>query len=62
MLSTIVGLVMLAVIVVLGTAIVIAHRKQADAWATLLGFSGVLLTWLTFFKGKDDGNAGKGTQ
>lgn len=63
MISTIVTLVLLAIIVLLGAAIVIAHRKQADAWVILLGLSGVLLSWLKFFKGDDDqGNAGKGTQ
>lgn len=58
----IISIVLLAVVVLLGAAIVVAHRKQADAWAILLGFSGVLLTWLAVFKGKDGGNAGKGTE
>lgn len=62
MISTIVTLVLLAVVVLLGASIVIAHRKQADAWAILLGFSGVLLAWLKFFRSGDDSNAGKGTQ
>lgn len=63
MISTIVTLVLLGIIVLLGAAIVIAHRKQSDAWVILLGLSGVLLTWLKFFKGgSDDDNAGKGTQ
>ena len=53
MISSIVTLVLLGIIVVLGAAIVIAHRKQSDAWAVLSGFSAVLLAWLTVFKKKD---------
>lgn len=54
MISTIVTLVLLAIIVLLGASIVIAHRKQADAWAVLSGFSATLLAWLAFFKTSEE--------
>lgn len=63
MITTIVILVLIAIIVLLFAAILIAHRKQSDALAILTAMSATLITWVTIFKSRnDDSNAGKGTQ
>lgn len=65
MISTIVILVLIAIIVLLFAAVLIAHRKQSDALAILIAMSATLVTWVGLFKsrnGSDSGNAGKGTQ
>lgn len=63
MISTILILVLIAIIVLLFAVILIAHRKQSDALAILTAMSATLLTWAMFFKKNNDGgNAGKGTQ
>lgn len=55
MISTIVILVLLAIVTLLFTVIVIAHRKQTDALSILTGMSATLLAWLAFYRaGKDD--------
>lgn len=60
----VVSLLLLAVIALLGAAIVVAHRKEADAWTILLGFGTFVITFLTFLWGhikpaskKQGGNA-----
>lgn len=50
MISTIVILVLLAIVTLLFVVIVIAHRKQADALGILTAMSATLLAWLAFFK------------
>lgn len=50
MISTIVMLVLLAIVTLLFTVIVIAHRKQSDALGILTAMSATLLAWLAFFK------------
>lgn len=65
MISTVVSLVLLAIVVLLFAVIVIAHRKQSDALSILTAMSATLLTWVALFRsrgGNDSGNAGKGTQ
>ena len=55
MISSIVILVLLAIVTLLFTVIVIAHRKQADALGILTAMSATLLAWLAFFKTNKDG-------
>lgn len=63
MISTIVILVLIAIIVLLFAAILIAHRKQSDALAILTAMSATLVTWVMVFKSRNnDSNAGKSTQ
>jgi len=50
MLSTIVILALLAIVTLLFTVIVIAHRKEADALGVLTAMSATLLAWLAFFR------------
>lgn len=57
MISTIVILVLLAIVTVLFVVIVIAHRKQADALGILTAMSSTLLAWLAFFKSSKAGKS-----
>lgn len=53
MISSIVILVLLAIVTLLFAVIVIAHRKQSDALSILTAMSATLLAWLAFYRGGD---------
>lgn len=54
MTSSIVILVLLAIVTLLFAVIVIAHRKQADALGILTAMSATLLAWLAFMRSNPD--------